>query len=108
MRRLQLVCSEVCCPMPTESIGRNRYFVTFVDDCLRCCPVYFLKRGTEFPDKFKLFERHATNDLKTSWTYVRRDVVLNEQGFGHGSEKVSRRSPPETVEIQPSSDDIFK
>ena len=28
--------------------------------------------------------------------------------FGHGTERVSRRSPPETAEVQPSSDDILK
>ena len=55
MRRLQLVHSEVCGPMPMESIGRSRYFVTFVDDYSRCCAVLFLKRGAEVPHKFKLF-----------------------------------------------------
>ena len=46
-RRQQLVHSDVCGLMPTESISGNRYFVTFVDDYSRFCAVYFLKRGTE-------------------------------------------------------------
>ena len=28
----EMVYSDVCGPMPTESIGGNRYFVTFIDD----------------------------------------------------------------------------
>ena len=36
--------------------------VTFVDDYPRCCAVYFLKRGAEVPEKFKLFERRVAND----------------------------------------------
>ena len=35
-------------------------------------------------------------------------MVFNEQDFGHGTERVSCRSPPETVEVQPSSDNILK
>ena len=35
-------------------------------------------------------------------------MVFNEQDFGHGTERISRRNPPETVEIQPSSDGILK
>ena len=42
-RRLQLVHSDVCGPIPTVSIGGNKYFVTFVDDYSRYCAVYFLK-----------------------------------------------------------------
>ena len=35
-RRLQLVHSDICGPMPTESISGNRYFVTFVDVYSSC------------------------------------------------------------------------
>ena len=51
-RRLQLVYSDVCGLMPNESIGRNRYFVTLVEDYSMSCSVYFLKSVAEFPDKF--------------------------------------------------------
>ena len=62
MRRLQLVHSDVCGPMPTESVGGNRYFVNFVNDYSRCFSVYFLDRGDEVPNKFKLFDRGVVND----------------------------------------------
>ena len=32
IRKLQLVHSDVCGPMSTESIGGRKYFVTFIDD----------------------------------------------------------------------------
>ena len=41
-RKLQLVHSDVCGPIPTESIGGRQYFVTFIDDYSRCCAVYFI------------------------------------------------------------------
>ena len=53
--------------MLTESIGGHRYFVTFIDDYSRCCTVYFLKRRTEVPDKFRLFERCVVNE---SWLKI--------------------------------------
>ena len=47
-------------------------------------------------------------DVETSPIYVRRDVVFNKQDFGPGTKRVSRRSLTETLEVQPSSDDILK
>ena len=61
-RKLQLVHSDVCGPMPTDSIGGNKYFVTFIDDYSRCCAVYFLKSKSEVPEKFKEFEARVFRD----------------------------------------------
>ena len=54
--KLQLVHSDVCGPMSTESIGGKKYFVTFTDDYSRCCSVYFMKHKSEVLEKFKDFE----------------------------------------------------
>ena len=62
MRRLHLVHSGVWGAKPTESIDRNRYFVTFVDDYSMYRSVYVFKRGADVLDKFKLFETLAVND----------------------------------------------
>ena len=35
-------------------------------------------------------------------------MVFIGQDFLHGTERYSHRIPPETVEVQPSSDDILK
>ena len=67
-RKLQLVHSDVCGPMQTESLGGHKYFVTFIDDYSRCChvyipyEVYFIRHKSEFPEKFKEFLALAEND----------------------------------------------
>ena len=61
-KRLQLIHSDVCDPMQTESIGGRSYFVTFIDDYSRCCAVYFLKHKSEVFEKFKEFEAIVTNE----------------------------------------------
>ena len=61
-RKLQLVHSDVCGPMQTESIGGKRYFVSFTDDYSRCAAVYFMRSKAEVLDKFKEFQGIATND----------------------------------------------
>jgi hypothetical protein len=44
---LQLVHSDICGPMRTQSIGGCRYFITFIDDFTRKTWVYFLKAKSE-------------------------------------------------------------
>ena len=61
-RGLNLVHSDVCGAMPTESLSGHKYFVTFIDDCSHCCAVYFLKHQSEVLTKFKEFEATMTND----------------------------------------------
>ena len=61
-RKLQCVHSDVCGPMPTESVGKRKYFVTFIDDYSRCCRVYFMRHKSEVFGKFKEFEAATTND----------------------------------------------
>ena len=56
-RKLELVHSDVCGPLQTESIGGSRYFVTFIDDYSRCVSVYFIKHKTEVFEKFKFFRQ---------------------------------------------------
>ena len=58
--KLQLVHSDVCGPMSTDSIGGRKYFVTFTDDYSRCCSVYFIKHKYEVFEKFKEFETATT------------------------------------------------
>ena len=62
MRKLQLVHSDVCGPMPVDSLGGHKYFVMFIDDYSRCCMIYFLKHKSEVFAKFKEFEGITTND----------------------------------------------
>ena len=66
MWKLQLVHSDVCGPMPTESLGKKRYFVSFTDDYSRCSQVYLMKQKSEVLDKFKEFEAEVTNETGLS------------------------------------------
>ncbi len=59
--------------MPVNSIGGNRYFVTFIDNFSRCCAVYFIKEKSEVPEKFKEFELHTYNDCGLQVGTLRSD-----------------------------------
>ena len=72
-KRLQLIHSDVCGPMPTESIGGHKYFVTFIDDYSRCCAVYFLKNKSEVPEKYKEFEARVSIDCDRGIGTLRSD-----------------------------------
>ena len=72
-RKLQCVHSDVCGPMPVDSIGGKRYFVTFIDDYTRCCKVYFMKNKSEVFNKFKEFELCTTNECGLSIGTLRSD-----------------------------------
>ena len=72
-RKLQLVHSDVCDPMQTQSIGGAKYFVTFIDDYTWCCAVYFMKHKSEVLDKFKEFEITTTNDAGRAIGTLRTD-----------------------------------
>ena len=72
-RKLQLVHSDVCGPMQTQSIGGAKYFVTFIDDYTRCCAVYFMKHKSEVFDKLKEFEATTTSDAGRAIGTLRTD-----------------------------------
>ena len=94
VRKLQCVHSDVCGPMPTDSIGGKKYFVTFIDDCSRYCKVYFLRNKSEVFDKFKQYEAHAINECGQQIGTLRSDnggeymsrefeSYLNTRGIHH-------------------------
>ena len=55
---LDLIYFDVCGPIDVESIGGNKYVVTFIDDASRKVWVYFLKIKDQVFEYFKKF--HAT------------------------------------------------
>ena len=75
-RKLQCIHSDVCGPMPTESLGQKRYFVSFTDDYLRCCQVYFMRHKSEVLHKFKEFEALAMNESGFTSYRQQRGVCL--------------------------------
>ncbi|CAL8998661.1 unnamed protein product [Prunus brigantina] len=53
---LELIHSDVCGPMQSTTIGGNKYFLTFIDDCTRMCWVYFMQYKSEVFGIFKKFK----------------------------------------------------
>lgn len=53
--KLELVHSDVCGPMEVESLGGNKYFVTFIDDATRKTWVYMLKTKSQVFEVFQKF-----------------------------------------------------
>ncbi|CAK9816532.1 Retrovirus-related Pol polyprotein from transposon TNT 1-94, partial [Anthophora quadrimaculata] len=57
---LQLVHSDICGPMETQTLGGAKYFITFLDDYSKKVYVYFLRNKSDALEKFKEF-RHEVN-----------------------------------------------
>ncbi|XP_025833281.1 uncharacterized protein LOC112905330 [Agrilus planipennis] len=55
-RPLKTVHSDICGPMRTESNGRGKYFVTFIDDYSRWCEVYILKTKSGVFQAFRSYQ----------------------------------------------------
>ena len=73
IRKLQCIHSDVCGPMPTQSIGGSRYYVTFIDEYSRYCMVYLMKNKSEVFYKFKEFELMFSNQCGCSIGTLRSD-----------------------------------
>ena len=72
-RKLQCVHRDMCGPMPTESLGQKRYFVSFTYDYSRCCQVYFMRHKSKVLHKFKEFEAVAMNESGLSISTLSSD-----------------------------------
>ena len=70
---LGLVHSDVCGPIPTESVGGNRYFVTFIDDKSRMVNVYFMKTKSEVFQCFKKYVSMVENFTGKNIKILRTD-----------------------------------
>ncbi|KAG7640275.1 Zinc finger CCHC-type superfamily [Arabidopsis suecica] len=72
-KTLELIHSDVCGPMQTESINGSRYFLTFIDDFSRMTWVYFLKNKSEVITKFKIFKPYVENQSESRIKRLRTD-----------------------------------
>ena len=52
---LEIIHSDVCGPMRTESLGGSKLVVSFIDDYSRWCQIYFCKRKSEV---FQAFQKY--------------------------------------------------
>ena len=60
---VELIHTDLCGPMQSESMSRKRYFVTFIDDYSRKVEVKFLQYKSEYLNAFK--EYKASTELQT-------------------------------------------
>ena len=94
MEAYQTIHSDLCGPMPIDSVGGSRYFVTFLDDFSRYTHVYFIKQKNEVLQKFKEFVNLTTNltgkqvknlrcDNGGEYQSICFDNYLKEEGIFH-------------------------
>lgn len=99
---LDLVHSDVCGPIGTESLSGAKYFVTFVDDKTHYIWVYVLKTKSEVFSKFQewksLVERTSSRQLKIlrtdnggEYTSNEFEELLKSEGVRH--EKTIPKNP---------------
>ena len=68
--------SDVCGPMQVESLGGNRYFLTFIDDASNYRKVYFMKHKSYVFECFKAFEREVATKFNRTMKVLRSDRGL--------------------------------
>uniref|UniRef100_A0A2N9GX95 Uncharacterized protein n=1 Tax=Fagus sylvatica TaxID=28930 RepID=A0A2N9GX95_FAGSY len=65
---LQLVHADVCGPIKPSSLGKNNYFLLFIDDFSRKTWIYFLKQKSKVFGAFKKFkafvEKQSDQEIK--------------------------------------------
>lgn len=69
----EVMHTDVCGPMSTESPGGSRYFLTFKDDASSYRHVYFMRHKSEVFEKFKVFEKLIRNKFGRSIKILRSD-----------------------------------
>ena len=66
---LEIIHSDVCSPMSSNSLSGYAYYVAFIDDFSRRTRVYFMKIKDEVFSKFKefkaLIKNHTEKKIKT-------------------------------------------
>lgn len=93
-KRLDLIHTDLCGPLPVNSLGDKRYILTFLDDHSRKVFVYFLKRKSEVSEHtknfIKLVETQTGDKVKVlrsdnGTEYVNRDLegFLKGKGIVH-------------------------
>ena len=70
---LEIIHSDICGPMRTESKGKSKYFVTFTDDASGWRQVRFLKSKDQVLSKFIEFVTSVENQTGKRVKYLQSD-----------------------------------
>lgn len=72
-KKLEVIHTDVCGPLPVQSIGGNRYFVTFIDDFTRKVFIYAMKNKNRVLEHFKDFKIYVENQTECRIKILRSD-----------------------------------
>lgn len=91
---LELIHTDLCGPMPVESIGGSKYFLTFTDDFTRKTIVYCLNKKSKVKDYLRKYIAVVERQLEKKIKKIRSDnglefcndeikKLFNEVGIKH-------------------------
>ena len=72
-RKLELIHSNLCVPMPISFANGNKYMMTFIDYYTRMCWVYLLKNKSNAFQTFNNLHAWIENDAQTHIGSLRTD-----------------------------------
>ncbi|GFW44850.1 copia protein [Trichonephila clavipes] len=75
-RPLEFLHMDLCGPMPTESQGGNKYFLSIIDDYSRKVTVFPIRNKSDVFHTFKRFQKRAERFLSKKVIAVRTDGGL--------------------------------
>ena len=62
IKLLEIIYTNICGPFDTPSFGKEKYFITFIDDFSRYSYIYLLHEKSQVVNAFKVYitevERH--------------------------------------------------
>ena len=82
---MDLVVSDVCGPMQTETIGKKRYFVTFIDAHSRYCEVKFIRNKSDVTEETIQFVERMKTQLR-----LKPKIFRTDRGGEYLDEKLQR------------------
>ena len=89
---LGLIHTDVCDLKYVQPPNANKYFITFIDDCIKYCYVYLLKSKNEVWDKYIPYKNEVENQLSKKIKVVWSDRGGEyESPFGGYCEELSTK-----------------
>lgn len=92
---LDLVHSDVCGPMPTQTPSGKRYLLTFIDDYSRFTFVYLLRNKNEVTEKLKQF----VELMKTS-KGIKPKVINTDRGGEYVNKETKKFLKSEGIQLK--------
>lgn len=81
-RPLEIIHTDICCPMETVTPSGNRYIMTLIDDYSRYAVVCLLRKKSEAASKIKEYVRLVEN------VFGRKPLVIRSDGGGEFQNRV--------------------